>query len=315
MKTIFTILFTVSCIAVVNAQTAPDPKVTIISPDPKVEIQPVEVSISEDPIAPEEPCNDCDTCPPKQTKLSFGNIKIIIYEEAAKSEIRIEENGDTTIIIKHPSHRYEGFTGVWQGFSLFSNGMLTYDNKMNLPENMRFIETDYAKSMSAALNFAPLQLGITKRLGIESGFGIQWNRYGIKNNYGITFNEDSLYGISTPDYVYSKNVIKSTYITVPLLLTVNTNKSFYRSFHFAVGVIGGYKLGSRLKQEYEFEGRNYEFKTKGHYHFNPFQASLTARVGYGNVLLFANYGLTRIFDQGRGPQLYPIQIGLHFIFA
>lgn len=299
IKAIFTLLMSGMMTIGALAQTPVQP------------IEPVE------PVTPIEPGSDMDdTTGKKVTKLSFGNMKVIIYEDNEDVNVKVDENGDTTIIVgKTKKNEKSGFYGTWQGLSICSNGMLTWDNKLNLPEEMKFIELDYAKSISAAFNFAPLQFAITKRFGIESGLGFQWNRYGLKNNYTLSFNEDSLYGIATPDYVYSKNVLKATYITLPLLIDINTHKNFEKSFHFAFGVIGGYKLGSRLKQEYEFEGREFEFKTRGHYYFNPFQAYATARIGYGNVLLFANYGLTRIFEQGPGPQVYPFQFGLHFIFA
>lgn len=263
------------------------------------------------PVAPDAPKG------PDTTRLTFGNKKIIIIEEAEGNDmnIMIDDNGDTTYFNeKGKKQKKAKFYSTWSGLSIAGNGALTYDNKTTLPDDMRFIEIDYARSISAAFNFADVELGISPHFGFATGLGIQWNRYGIKNNYTVTFNEDSLYGISTPDFNYSRNVLKATYITMPLLFEIHTSKNKNKSFNLAFGVIGGYKLGSKLKQHYEFEGREYEFKTRGHYHFNPFQAYATARIGYGDVSLFFNYGLTRVFEEGRGPQLYPFQAGLHFSF-
>ncbi len=275
--------------------------------------EPVEPTAPVEPVAPDAPKG------PDTTRLSFGNKKIIIIEEGEGEdvEIIINEAGDTTYYSQNDSKKGKKkakFYSSWSGLSIAGNGVLTYDNKTTLPEDMRFIEIDYARSISAAFNFADLELGISPHFGFSTGLGIQWNRYGLKNSYTVTFNEDSLYGISTPDFNYSKNVLKSTYITMPLLFEIHTNKKRSKSFNIALGVIGGYKLESKLKQNYEFEGREYEFKTRGHYHFNPFQAYATARIGYGDVSLFVNYGLTRVFEEGRGPQLYPFQAGLHFSF-
>lgn len=271
------------------------------------------------PEVPEVPTVPKTPKGPDTTKLSFGGTKILIIEGSDNDDVEviINENGDTTY---HSSknnkkgNKKAKFRSTWTGLSIAGNGALTYDNKTTLPSDMRFIEIDYARSISAAFNFADVELGINPHFGFSTGLGIQWNRYGIKNNYTVTFSEDSIYGISTPDFNYSKNVLKATYITMPLLFEIHTNKKPSKSFNISLGVIGGYKLGSKLKQNYEFEGREYEFKTKGHYHFNPFQAYATARIGYGDVSLFFNYGLTRIFEEGRGPQLYPFQAGLHFSF-
>lgn len=291
MKSIFTIVFAIFSFILVNAQN--------------------EESSSETNTQPSTEKND-DT-----TYLSFGKLKVIIYEEGDdKVEISVNENGDTTIIIgDDKKEKKKKFDGSWDGLSLNANGALTYDNKFTFPEEMRFIELDYAKSISAAFNFAELDFGFGKKqmIGITTGLGIQWNRYGIKNTYEIKYNEDEIYGdTSAIGRNYSKNVLKATYLTMPFLLEFQAGKKKNKMFRMSVGVIGGYKIGSRLKQEYEYEGRDYEFKTKGHYHFNPFQVYATARIGYGDVSLFANYGLTRIFEEGRGPQLYPVQFGLHF---
>lgn len=303
-KLIFTLLISAGFMMNAHAQTEP---VAPIAPVEPVEpIAPVEPADPEDPEDPED--ND-DT-----TYLSFGNVKVIIYEDKDDVEILVDERGDTIVSVgdKDKKKKKNKFELGWEGLSIGANGLLTYDNKTTLPDEMRFIEIDYAKSISAAFNFADLEINFGNYVGIGTGLGIQWNRYGIKNNYSMTFNEDSIYGIATPDYKYNRNVLKSTYITMPLLLEIHTHTKRSKSFNIALGVIGGYKLGSRLKQDYDFEGRNYEFKTKGHYHFNPFQAYATVRIGYGDVSLFANYGLTRVFEEGRGPQLYPFQFGLHF---
>ena len=291
MKTILTLIICALFIMNTSAQTAPE--------------------VPAKPKAHESP--ECDDCDEKDdtTYLSFGNIKVIIYEEKDDVEITIDEKGDTIVNVGKNHKKKDHFELGWEGLSVGSNGALTYDNKTILPEEMSFIEIDYARSNSVALNFADLEISFGKYVGIGTGFGIQWNRYGIKNNYNIKFNEDSIYGVATPDYQYNRNVLKATYITMPLLLELHTNTTHSKSFNISIGVIGGFKLGSKLKQNYDYEGRNYEFKTKGHYHFNPFQAYATARIGYGDVSLFANYGLTRIFEEGRGPQLYPFQFGLH----
>lgn len=293
MRTILTLIISGLFILNSTAQTAPE-----VPAEPEA------------PIAPEAPKEEKDDT----TYLSFGKVKVVIYEDKDDVEITIDEKGDTIVNVGKDSKKKKKFESTWEGLSIGANGALTYDNKTTLPEEMRFIEIDYARSISAAFNFADLEVGFGPHFGISTGLGIQWNRYGLKNNYSLSFNEDSIFGMATPDYKYNRNVLKSTYITMPLLLEFHSNTKRSKSFNIAVGVIGGYKLGSRLKQDYDFEGRNYEFKTKGHYHFNPFQAYATARIGYGDISLFANYGLTRIFEEGRGPQLYPFQFGLHFNF-
>ena len=57
---------------------------------------------------------------------------------------------------------------------------------------------------------------------------------------------------------HKKNRFKSTFVNVPILLEFNTHKNPTKSFHIALGVIGGYKLGSRTRQILEQNGINAE---------------------------------------------------------
>jgi hypothetical protein len=108
-------------------------------------------------------------------------------------------------------------------------------------------------------------------------------------------------------------MLKASYITVPLLLQFNTSKNHGKSFHFAVGGQVAIKLGSRSKQVYDVDGDKKRDIYKSDYNLNPFQYGLTARVGYGKVNVFANYNLSEVFKSGKGPELYPFQIGVSLL--
>jgi hypothetical protein len=105
-------------------------------------------------------------------------------------------------------------------------------------------------------------------------------------------------------------MLKASYVTVPLLLQFNTSKIHNKSFHIAVGAQVAVKLGSRTKQVYAVDGDKKRDIYKSSYNLNPFQYGLTARVGYGKVNVFANYNLSEVFKSGKGPELYPFQIGV-----
>ncbi len=108
--------------------------------------------------------------------------------------------------------------------------------------------------------------------------------------------------------------MKGTYINVPLLLEFNTNKKAKKSFHFAVGVIAGYRLSSRVKQIYELAGRTYKNKVSDDYNLNPFKYGATVRIGYGKFNVFATYSLSTLFEQNAvAPQLYPFTVGVTLV--
>lgn len=262
------------------------------------------------PAPPASPANEeksTDT-----TRLKFGDVHIVIFEDKKNDEVVVQQDSTDN------SHRFTSkkkgkkSESTWSGFYLGVNGMLTYDNQLTAPAPYNYMELDYSKSVTCGLNFGELSFKIIPNyLSITTGLGIQWNRYGLKNNYTLQYTQDTLTGLATPTIAYSKNVLKATYLQIPLLLEIHTSKYHKKAFHISAGVIGGYKLGSRLKQKYTVDGQDYKNITKGHYQLNPFQAYATARIGYGNVNVFMNYGLTRIFEKGKGPQFYPVTVGIY----
>jgi cytochrome c oxidase assembly protein Cox11 len=132
------------------------------------------------------------------------------------------------------------------------------------------------------------------------------------NNYTLTPFKDSIQ-TNLAAVSFSKNMLKASYITVPILFQFNTSKNHGKSFHFAVGGQVAIKLGSRSKQVYFADGDKKRDIYKSDYNLNPFQYGLTARVGYGKVNVFANYNLSEVFKSGKGPELYPFQIGVTLV--
>ena len=51
-------------------------------------------------------------------------------------------------------------------------------------------------------------------------------------------------------------------------------------------------------------------KDKQSFNTNPFRVSATVRGGVGWFNVFATYSLTPLFENGRGPELYPFTVGV-----
>jgi hypothetical protein len=242
------------------------------------------------------------------TRIKVGNKKIIIIE-VNNNLLNISDSISVKKIKK--SYKVSNWRGVYVGV----NSLMTYDNKTTLPMDQNYLEIDYSGSLSFGLNIFQKSVKIIpNHLSITTGLGFHWRRFGLKNNNTLAFNNDSLYAIPVTDYNFHKNVLKSTFVEIPLLIDINTHKKPSQSLHISFGVIGAYKLGSRLKQKYTMDGKDYKDISKGHYHLNPLQAYLTARIGLGNIMLFANYGLLETFDTKRAPQNYPFTIGMQLLF-
>ena len=55
-------------------------------------------------------------------------------------------------------------------------------------------------------------------------------------------------------------------------------------------------------------------KTRGRFNVNPFHASLTARMGYRNFGLFANFDMLPLFENGTSRVAKPLTFGASFHF-
>lgn len=203
----------------------------------------------------------------------------------------------------------------WAGFGIGVNGWMS-NGSFNLPQSQKYMQLDYGKSLNFQLNPFEKDIHIYKNyINLVVGLGFEWNQYQFSNN--TTLNPDSSYTFgridSTGTYNYKKNRFKSTFVNVPVLLEFNTSNNPDKAFHVAFGVIGGYRLGSRTRQVLEDDGVDLKLVRKDSYNMNPFRVNAHASVGYRNFTLYADYALTPLFENGKGPELYPFTFGVKLI--
>jgi hypothetical protein len=129
----------------------------------------------------------------------------------------------------------------------------------------------------------------------------------------ITLTKQEGTGLLIPVDMQSQNISKSklnvSYITAPLILEIATPLKFnHHRLSIGAGVIGAVNVGSRTKVKIP------EGKTKDRRNFNihPFKYELTGRIGLGELSLFANYGMSPIFREGKGPEIAPLTVGVAF---
>ncbi len=242
------------------------------------------------------------------TKFNLGSTTVMIIESEIDSNVTVNVNpgGDDCDDCFTPDDYAR-----WGGFYFGVNGLLTSDNSITLPNSANYLDLDYSKSVHFQLNIAEkrFQFG-TPHVGLTTGLGFEFNRYEFKRNVNIAYNSDSIWGRIDTTVSYNKNFLKATYLQVPLLLDITTHKDPDKAFQISFGVIGGYKIGSKMKLKYEVDNNKNKDRSKGHYNINPFKLSATARITYKNITAFANYGLTTVFEKNRGPEVYPFSVGL-----
>jgi hypothetical protein len=231
------------------------------------------------------------------TKISLGSTVVSI------------SSGDKKEKEKKTAKDYN----YWSGLDFGVNGYFT-DKSFGInndPDNI-FMELNYARSFNLNLNIYEYSANLgSEKILFVTGLGFRFNRYAFKNtNTTLSFNDTTIFPQLDTVNKFNKNFLNTSYISLPLMFALVPGENAKKSFHISMGVIGSYRLGSRIKQRYEFNNQNLKDIKRGHYHINPFLLDATVRVGVGRFTLYANYGLTGLFEKGKGPEYYPFSIGL-----
>jgi len=203
----------------------------------------------------------------------------------------------------------------WAGFSMGVNGWVSGNGSFNLPQDSKYMSLNYGKSLNFQLNPFERNFKLYKNyIHLVTGLGFEWNQYEFSNP--VTLEADSSYTAGYLDSTginYRKNRLKSTFVNEPLMIEFNTNKDPKHSFHVALGVIGGYKLGSRTRQVYQADGHTAKDVRRDSYNINPIRVNAHLSVGYSDWTFFADYALTPLFESGKGPNLNPVTFGLRIV--
>jgi hypothetical protein len=172
------------------------------------------------------------------------------------------------------------------------------------------------------LNFAQYSLNLfSNKFGLVTGLGLEWNYYRFDGDNSIVENPTTgeiepldLTVAPYDNWSIEKSKFSTTYATLPLLLEVHTSSSQHKGIIFAAGAIGGLKLGSNTKVVYKENGDKNKDKTKDDFNLSPFRYGVHARIGVGDWLVYGTYYFTSLFEKNKGPELYPLSIGIALSF-
>lgn len=256
------------------------------------------------------------------TTVRFGKRRIVIIEKDGSTSIEIPERNDTFTFDSDKDKdftykRKARFKGHWAGLEWGFNGFMDANRSINMKDDLKYLELRQGRSWNINLNILQQSFGLgTDKVGLVTGLGFEFNDYHFRNpltlkvENGITM-PDSSY-LLNPDRNVTKTKLSMSHLTLPLLLEfqIPTSHDRHRVF-ISAGVIGGVRLGSHTKIEYEGANKGKD-KVKNDYNLSSFRYGFTARVGYRSLKLFANYYPTPLFEEGKsqGPNVYPFSVGL-----
>jgi hypothetical protein len=223
------------------------------------------------------------------------------------------DNGTEINVSRKPKERNCGqhrLNGQWAGIGLGFN-MFRETDYSDYNGN-EFFDLNYGKSLTVDLNFAEMTFRNDRNtFGLVTGMGLSFMDF--RFDQPVTIEKDIVSGMIMPVYLNSDGLKKSklsvSYLTVPLMLEVATPLKFNaKRLTVSAGVIGGINIGSHTKVKYSGS----KDKDRGNFNISPLKYELTGRIGLGDVCLFANYGMTPLFREGKGPGLMPLVVGISF---
>lgn len=242
------------------------------------------------------------------TRIKLGKKKIIIID--ANDEITdidldtvdFEVNIDEEDTVYH-------FNGHWGGVSFGPNNFVTSSFSTDLPQSADFLELNSGKSWTLNLNLFEKSFNLyNEQVGLVTGLGMEINNYRFSRNITLINDLDTI--SYYPDSIkFTKNKLTCTYITLPLMIEAQVPVGD-ENIYLAIGGIGAVKIGAHTKQVYMQNSSKVKDKVHEDFHLNPFRYGLTAKVGYGDISVFATYYLSTLFEADDGPELYPFNIGL-----
>jgi hypothetical protein len=206
------------------------------------------------------------------------------------------------------------FKGHWSGVELGYNNYLASDHSMVLPDDVYYMSVHSGKSSNFNINFAQLSLGLSRHIGIVTGLGLNMNNYKFEGNNNIIKGQNGVIEpfIPAEGSTLSKSKLATSFITIPVLLEIQIPAGQKDHLNIAAGGIFAVKVGSHSKVVYE-ESKQ-KVKNNSDFSLNMLRQGATLRVGYGNLQLNGTYYFTPLFKTGKGPLLYPFEIGVSFSF-
>lgn len=168
-------------------------------------------------------------------------------------------------------------------------------------------------------------------LYLDWGAGFSWYNYKFENAAtrldpnGGQLNFIEAQGLNS----VLKSKLKVTYLTVQAIPMfdfgrgkrivrrfveddVRVGFSSRRGFRIGVGPYVGLRLNNKAKYIYRNDDGRQKDKEKGGFFVNDFRYGLRAQIGINGFDMFMTYDFNELFEEGKGPALNPITVGISF---
>jgi hypothetical protein len=180
------------------------------------------------------------------------------------------------------------------------------------PQDGKVSEASYALNTGKSSNFNiwlfMQKLNVVKHV-VNLKYGLGYEMYNYRYDSRLSYRKDAANYVYNDSISFSKNKLYVSYITVPLMLHINTTPDRRKGFNFSVGMSAGYLIDSRNKQISAERGKQ---KTNGNFNFEPWRFATIGEIGIGPVRLYGSYSLNRLQKDITRVEQYPYTVGIRF---
>jgi hypothetical protein len=144
-------------------------------------------------------------------------------------------------------------------------------------------------------------------LNLKYGLGLEM--YNFRYDSRISFRNSPAPMAFNDSISFTKNKLYAGYITVPLMININTRPGSRRGLIMSAGMSAGYLLASRNKQ---VSGERGKQKYKGDLALEPWRLAAIGEIGLGPVRLYGSYSINQLQKTYTRMEQYPYTIGIRF---
>ncbi len=249
------------------------------------------------------------------TIVKVAGMKIIVLSDDEENETIVIDEVEGEDDDNDKDEDEDDNVSHWAGIRIGVNGYL-HNNGLPLPPQDQNLELNYGRSVSWDLNLLEKDFRLYKQhVELVTGLGFHFANYTWKSENTTLINTDPFSYDTNTALNFTRNKLKANYLTAPLMLGFSTHKDEDKAFRLAVGGQVSWRIGSRMKQRYDFNGSTFKPVVRSDFDLTPFLFHATAAVGYGPLNIYAKYGLNPLFQSGKTTvDLTPFDIGVQLMF-
>jgi len=193
------------------------------------------------------------------------------------------------------------------------------DGEFDLGTELNDLEIDNWKSKTFSWHVVQARINLIQNvLNLRTGITLEWNAYDFDSGKRLMTSREqgaqNMVAFVQDEAIneLDKNRLRTSYIIAPLMIDIKSNpRNTDKSFHLAAGGYVGARMGDSFKQKLDGEFKDV---LEGDFHTAKIKYGLRGEIGYGGLAVFANYGLSDIFEEDEAGiyKVQPFTIGLNF---